>query len=146
MNKNLMLSEYHKLNRAEQFIIGFSYGNAVYMILLDKIPATITKREKSGNKGYALRLRLNNKDKEKLLKKGAYYLCNTDALEENGYNRGEIFEKVVTEYYGIKWEKDYIPFYQSGDITLNGKEVQIKYQSATITTERQLKNLTQKRA
>lgn len=142
MNKIQMLSNYHKLNKAEKYIIGFSYGYAVYMILLDKIPTTIAKREKSGNKGYALRLRLNKTDKEKLLRKGAYYICDNKDLEVKGYNKGEMFEKAVTEYYGIKWEKDYIPFYVSGDINLDGQEIQIKFQGATITTEKQIKKLT----
>lgn len=143
MNKIEMLADYHKLNKAEKYIIGFSYGYVVYMVLLDKIPTATAKREKSGNKGYALRLRINNREKEKLLRKGAYYVCNTKDLETKGYNKGEMFEKAVTEYYGIKWTKDYVPFYVSGDINLDGQEVQIKYQGATITTEKQLKKLTQ---
>lgn len=141
MNKKAMLNEYHRYNKAELYIIGFSYGTAVYMILLDKIPQTIAKREKAGVKGYALRLRLNNSEKEKLLKHGAYYLCDTADLQNSEYNRGEHFEKVVTEFYGITWEKDYTPFYESGDITIDGQEIQIKYQNATITTEKQIQKL-----
>ena len=143
MNKIEMLNTYHKLNKAEKYIIGFSYGCAVYMVLLDNIPRNIVRREKSGmKKNYALRLRFTNVEKEKLLKKGCVYVCNTTDLLSSDYNKGEIFEKKVTEYYGIKWEKDYIPFYEKGDITINGTEIQIKYQGATITTERQLKKLT----
>ena len=141
MNRLEMLNTYHKYNKADLYLVGFSYGTAVYMILIDKLPRNTAKREKAGNKGYALRFRLTNPDKEKLLKKGAYYICNTTDLEVKGYNRGEMFEKIATEHYGIEWEKDYVPFYQSGDITIDGKEVQIKYQGATITTERQLKKL-----
>lgn len=141
MNKRTMLNEYKKYSIAGFYIIGFAYGTAVYMITLDSIPHTITRRERAGVKGYALRLRLNNADKEKLLRKGAYYLCDTADLNTPGYNKGENFERAVTEFYGITWEKDYIPFYKAGDITIDGIEVQIKYQNATITTEKQLKKL-----
>lgn len=145
MNKDFMLNNYHQLNKANLYIIGFSYGTSIYMITLNKIPRYLAKREKSGYKKYALRLRLNKEDKEKLLRKGCYYICKTSDLIADNYNKGEMFEKIVTEYYGIKWEKDYIPFYKKGDITVNGQEVQIKFQNATITTENQLNKILMKK-
>ena len=59
-------------------------------------------------------------------------------FEESKYNRGEIFEKLVTEFYGQKWEKDNVPFTDDGDLTVNGIAYQIKFQKATFTSEKQL--------
>jgi hypothetical protein len=57
------------------------------------------------------------------------------------YNRGEIFEKLITEYFGQEWEKDTVPFWEQGDIRLNGKEVQIKLDTATLTSTKQIARL-----
>lgn len=48
------------------------------------------------------------------------------------WNKGEMFEKMVTEYFGQTWEKDTIGFWVQGDINLNGVEVQIKLADATL--------------
>jgi hypothetical protein len=57
------------------------------------------------------------------------------------YNRGEIFEKLITEYFGQEWKKDTVPFWEQGDIRLNGKEVQIKLDTATLTSTKQIARL-----
>ena len=57
-------------------------------------------------------------------------------VETTKYNKGEIFEKLITEYFGMKWEKDNVPFTEGGDIEINGKAFQIKYEKATFTNEK----------
>ena len=59
-------------------------------------------------------------------------LGDEDILSATGYNKGENFEKAVTEYFNQVWHKDTVPFWEAGDITLDGKEVQIKLDSATL--------------
>ena len=57
------------------------------------------------------------------------------------YNRGEVFEKLVTEHFGQEWVKDNVPFTEAGDIEVNGKAYQIKYDRATFCNEKSLANL-----
>ena len=67
-------------------------------------------------------------------------ICTEEYLEalfkESKYNRGEIFEKIITEKYGQTWVKDNIPYTVDGDITIDGIAYQIKYQKATFLTEK----------
>ena len=54
------------------------------------------------------------------------------------YNKGEVFEKMVTEGYGQAWEKDNVPFTKDGDLTVDGVAYQIKFEKATFTNEKSL--------
>ena len=76
-----------------------------------------------------------------VLKKNPVCLGSVDLLTESKYNKGEIFEKLVTEYFGQTWEKDTVPFWVQGDININGKEVQIKLDTATLMNTKQVKKL-----
>ena len=104
-----------------------------YILKLDKA---------SRGAGYSLRFCPNKNQKAFLLSKGAYPLCSKDFFEtsvkESKYNKGEIFEKMVTEYFGQIWEKDNIPFTEDGDLTVNGIAYQIKFEKATFTNEKTL--------
>lgn len=57
-------------------------------------------------------------------------------VENSRYNKGEIFEKMVTENAGQEWHKDSVPFTMDSDVTINNVAYQIKYQSATFTNEK----------
>jgi hypothetical protein len=93
--------------------------------------------EASRNQGDNLRLRLKKAQKQSLAKK-AICLGSADVLTADKYNKGENFEKVVTEYYGQEWEKDNIPFTKAGDVEVNGIAYQIKFEKATFTNEKSL--------
>ena len=55
------------------------------------------------------------------------------------YNKGENFERVITELLiGETWVKDSVPFNVAGDIRWNGEEVQIKFDGAELTNEKTL--------
>ena len=72
-------------------------------------------------------------------------LCSKKFFEETAsaskYNKGEIFEKMVTEHFGQVWEKDNVPFTEDGDITVDGIAYQIKFQKATFCNEKSIANL-----
>ena len=75
----------------------------------------------------------------------ATLLCSekffNEQVAESKYNNGEIFEKMVTEYFGQVWVKDNVPFTKAGDIETDGVAYQIKYQKATFCNEKSLANL-----
>lgn len=142
MTKQTFIKTYRNYSAADAYILGFVYDKMLYMIKVDEImPRFLTVEEASRNQGENLRLRLRKKYREQLLRKGAICLGSADCLVADKYNKGELFEKAVTEYYGQTWVKDNIPFWVQGDICVNGVELQIKLDSATLMNTKQVKKL-----
>jgi hypothetical protein len=141
MVKRTMMKWYEKFSAADGYIIGFVMDKMLYMVEMERIaPRFLNVEEASRNQGDNLRLRLKKAQKQSLAKK-AICLGSADVLTADKYNKGENFEKVVTEYYGQEWEKDTIPFYMQGDINVNGRELQIKLDSATLANSKMLEKL-----
>lgn len=141
MVKRTMMKWYEKFSAADGYIIGFVMDKMLYMVEMERIaPRFLNVEEASRNQGDNLRLRLKKAQKQSLAKK-AICLGSADVLTADKYNKGENFEKVVTEYFGQEWEKDTIPFYMQGDINVNGRELQIKLDSATIANSKMLEKL-----
>ena len=142
MNKTTMIKTYRQFSAADNYILGFIYDKMLYMVRVAEImPRYLNVEEASRNQGENLRLRLKKAHKAQLMKKAPICLGSADCLNDSKYNKGEVFEKLVTEYYGQTWEKDTIPFWVQGDINLNGEEVQIKLDSATLMNTKQIARL-----
>ena len=142
MTKETMIKFYRKYSAADSYIVGFIYNHGLYFITMDEIkPRFLSIEHASRNQGENLRLRLKKAHRESLMKKSPVYLGSADCLNDDSYNKGEIFEKLVTEYYGQTWRKDTVPFYVASDINLNGQEVQIKLDSATLMNTAHMKKL-----
>ena len=141
MTKEIMLAEYENYSAADSYILGFVYNKGLYMVEVAEVALDILAVElASRNQGENLRLRIHKAQKEALIE-NATLIGSADDLVADKYNRGEIFEKLVTEYYGQTWEKDTVPFWVKGDITLGGKEVQIKFDGATMVNSKLLAKL-----
>lgn len=141
MVKRTMMKWYEKFSAADGYIIGFVMDKMLYMVEMERIaPRFLNVEEASRNQGDNLRLRLKKAQKQSLAKK-AICLGSADVLTADKYNKGENFEKVVTEYFGQEWEKDTVPFYMQGDINVNGRELQIKLDSATLANSKMLEKL-----
>lgn len=141
MTKRTMIINYRKYSVADSYIIGFVSKGMVYFTEVKEIaPRFLNVEQASRNQGYNLRLRMKAEYRDRLAKK-AICLGSKDILTESKYNKGEIFEKYITEYFGQVWEKDTVPFYKDGDITIDGRKVQIKLDSATLTNTKQLEKL-----
>lgn len=142
MTKATMIKAYRTYSAADNYILGFVYEKMLYMVRVAEImPRYLNVEVASRNQGENLRLRLKKAHKEQLLKKAPICLGSADCLNSDKYNKGEIFEKLVTEYYGQTWKKDTIPFWVQGDININGEEVQIKLDSATLMNTKQMAKL-----
>jgi hypothetical protein len=104
-----------------------------YVLKLDKA---------SRGAGMQLRFKPNNSIRAALLAEGAELICSAEMFKElvaeSKYNKGEIFEKLVTEYFGQTWEKDSVPFTDDGDLTVDGIAYQIKFESASFINEKQM--------
>ena len=141
MTKQTMIRNYRKYSVADSYIIGFVSNGMLYFTEVKEIaPRYLNVEQASRNQGFNLRLRIKADYRNRLAKK-AICLGSADILTADKYNKGEIFEKYITEYFGQVWEKDTVPFYKDGDITIDGRKVQIKLDSATLTNTKQLAKL-----
>lgn len=136
-----MIDRYNALAYTHEYIWGFTYKGMVYMAHTDSryMPFVCKLDKASRGAGYALRFCPTNGQKLALLT-NAEVLCSEKFFNEqvanSKYNNGEIFEKMVTEYFGQVWTKDTVPFTEDGDITIDGIAYQIKFQKATFTNEK----------
>lgn len=139
-----MIGKYNESSYTHEYIFGFECKGNIYMVKADSkiLPYILKIDTASRGAGHSLRFCPNMAQKTMLLSMGAKLICSKKFFEEtfksNKYNRGENFEKMVTELYGQNWEKDNIPFTKDGDITVNGIAYQIKFQKATFANEKQL--------
>lgn len=145
-----LVNGYNEVAYTHNYIFGFTDRKNVYVSFAtaEVLPyvCTLDKVSSSRKGGYSLRFKPNKTQKEILkMQTRTFVLCSQEAFEAetkaSKYNRGEIFEKMITEYFGQEWTKDNVPFTEDGDITVDGIAYQIKYQKATFCTESSLANL-----
>lgn len=142
-----MRRDYEKFTAAEGYIIGFPVDNDVYAIQFDRIPRKYTRVQKecsSCGGGYGLYVNVKGKKvAQDLLRKAVKVGTVDELIDPNGkWNKGVMFEKMVWEHNGMEFRgKDRVPFFESGDITIDGKEIQVKYLHARICYDRTLTKL-----
>lgn len=152
MNNELlrnMMNAYHRLNAASRYVLGFEADGMIYVIVgkSELVDGCVILDKASRGQGYAIRFKPNRAVKRMLINMGAQVLCSADYFHHmtanSKYNKGEIFEKLVTELmFGQVWEKDNVPFYVDGDVTdTYGIKYQVKFEKATFTNEKSLYNL-----
>lgn len=150
MNENIfqyLIDRYNELAFTHNYIYGFVFQNMVYMVKADAtiMPYVLKLDKASRGQGYSIRFRPNKAQKAMLMSLGAQPLCSKkffeECIAESKYNKGEIFEKLVTEAYGQHWTKDSVPFTKDGDLTADGVAYQIKFENATFTNEKALAGL-----
>lgn len=139
-----MRKDYERFTGAEGYAIGFHIGDDVYCAMIDSIPRRYTKiqkESKSNGGGYGLYINVKNeKFKNELLKNATK--VGTLADLKGDYNKGVMFEKLIYEINGQTFRgKDNVKFTEGGDIVIDGKEIQVKYEYARICYDRTLKNL-----
>lgn len=144
MNKQTMIKNYRKFSAADGYILGFIYKHNVYMVEVEEImPRYMRVEHESSKKGGCakLQLRLPQNYQEQLIRKGAICLGSEEIL--NGeYNKGVEFERIISEMNGQAFRgKDNVGFWVEGDLNINGKEIQVKFNGAQIVVEKTLKKL-----
>lgn len=140
MTDTEMLTLYYSKSAARIYYIGFTVNETLYMIVAhDKIPnAFLRMTTTSKTKAKQCRVQITSAMAKLLVKDGkAIALDNADAINYNDqYNRGEHFERYIIERFtNTIWRKDNTPWYISGDAEINGEQVQIKFNGATLTDE-----------
>lgn len=142
--KMKMVEFYNTHAYTHHYIFGFrAAGNIWFVVVTAELLPELLKLDKaSRGAGYALRFKPNKGQKALLMSKGATVLCSEKFFDElageSKYNKGEIFEKLMTELNGQTWEKDNVPFTEDGDLTADGIAYQIKFEKATFINEKQI--------
>ena len=142
--KRTLIQFYNKHAFTHNYILGFRMNGNIYYIIVDaKELDFVTKLDKaSRGAGYSLRFKPNKAQKNYLMNLNAEILCSEEFFDKlcemSKYNKGEIFEKLVTEMNGQTWIKDNVPFTEDGDLTVNGIAYQLKFEKATFITEAQM--------
>lgn len=139
-----MRRDYERFTAAEGYAIGFHIGDDVYCAMLDTIPRRFTRVQKECKRaggGYGLYINVRTKKaKNELIKKAIK--VGTMADLRGQYNRGVMFEKLIYELNGQTFRgKDNVRFTEGGDIVINGKEIQVKYEHARICYDKTLTKL-----
>lgn len=145
MTLNEMVALYNALSAADGYIVGFILNHLLYYIKVDgHLPTEILKFDRASSKrgGMAkVRVRLGADFRKAVVANGQAVLLGSEELLNtiDKWNRGERFERVITETLTTeKWVKDSVPFNVAGDIELNGKQIQIKFDDAELTNEKTL--------
>ena len=124
-------------SKADSYIIGFIYKKNLYMVEIEELQPRYTMIKKAvSNHKEKLQMYLTNKRKKEFLNKGAKFICSEmDFIQMNNLkNKGYTFERMITEMYGLEWARDNVRFDKQGDIQVDGKEIQIKFENAQIAT------------
>jgi hypothetical protein len=144
MTRNEMIARYNALAAATAYIVGFVLDGLLYYTMSAHIADEFLKLDRMSSKrgGWAkIRVKLTASDRKGLVMGGKAVLIGSAELlnTTDKYNKGERFERIITETLtGETWVKDSVPFNVAGDITLNGEEVQIKFDGAELTNEKTL--------
>ena len=141
MTMQEMITKYNARSAAHTYALGVVQAHELYAVKLSfEELSRYCKPCKASSKrgGFAkVRIRLSSAERKELIataeKLGAESLLSANAK----YNKGENFERELTERWTAEeWVKDSIPFWQAGDIRVNGVEIQIKLDGAELTNER----------
>ena len=142
MTREEMISKYEAKSAAEFHLFGFSLKGDLYTYTtndLNEVDEALKLGRAAMSKGGApkIRIEFSRLMKEKLVATGKAVKVGTMSVMEyaDKYNKGEHFERFIHELNGKTWVKDNVPFYKAGDIEINGKQVQIKLDGATLVTE-----------
>lgn len=140
-----LITLYATRTAAHAYILGFTFSGNLYRVTLTfpELIAYIRQSRTSSRKGGALqaRIRVNSKQAAELVESGkAVLMGGAEMLEDGKHNKGEVFEKIITETLtGKTWKKDSTPFWMAGDIELNGEQIQIKLNEAELTNEKAIR-------
>lgn len=151
MNKNAiianMFARYNRLSGTHNYIMPVLEDGIVYAVFTtaDVVSKVLSLDVSSRGNGYSIRYKRATKNTQAILKAGATAivpLCSVEYLESvaktlgKRINRGDAFEKLLAEKYGIAWTSSgNAKFTTGGDLVINGTDYQVKYVGATFTNE-----------
>lgn len=145
MHKTLS-EHYARTAFTHNYIFGFTFSGTVYAVRTkadsNALMNLTTVERASRGAGLALRFKPNKAIKLMMMTMNAEVICSVEYFNEmlnsDKYNKGEVFEKLITEKNGQTWAKDNVPYTKAGDIEIDGVAYQIKFEKATFINEAQM--------
>lgn len=134
--KTRLYKIYRENQAAHKYLLGCIYKGGLYLCYMDDIPPRMIQCDKKG-----LRMRVYTKKDIAYIVKRGFYVGPASLLDSDIYNKGVMLEQVVYNIYQQEWKRNNTPFYKDGDITINGKKVQIKYSHGHIAYSTTLERL-----
>lgn len=138
---NWMITTYHTNSAADEYWFGFILHHNLYVvrnIAFDTLRKFFRLESAAHSKGgfRKIRIRANVPDLENLLPVAT--LLGDESLLNCEKNNGDALEKILSEKFGDgKWSKhDSTRFWVAGDLVIDGKQVQVKFNLAELTNER----------
>lgn len=138
---------YNSTSFTHDYLFGWIDGNVIKAVFIQwaEFSKLLLKYDRaSSSKGGMLKIRVRADSKAKRIFSGRAFIVGKveELIEDKKYNRGENFERIVTEKLcGEKWNKDSIPYYMAGDIVYKGRPIQVKFDGAELTNEKTYKNI-----
>ena len=138
---NWMKETYRANSAAHTYYFGFVLAGLLYVVAgmtFDELAVYFKMDRASTAKGGFAKIRIRATVADlKALAPIATVIGSADLLNDSHWNKGEMFEKIITERYtATEWVKDSVPFFKAGDANINGEEVQIKLNGAELTNEK----------
>lgn len=144
MTINERIENYKATSAADAYILGITYHETVYELVVDEIPDFCFKgdRESKSHGGVEkIRFRLTIEEKWLIIHRyGARAIGTPGEILAGRKNKGEAWEKYQTEKAGQEWHKDSVPYYKDGDLTVNGVKYQIKFEDASFANENTIRD------
>jgi hypothetical protein len=138
---DLLIAAYIALTAASEYWFGFILNHKVYVVtgltFADLRPFLKIEKAAASKGGHSkIRIKARVGELAELLPR-ATLLGDEEILADEKWNTGIKFEKVVTEQVaGQEWVRDSVPFWIAGDLEINGKQIQVKFNGAELTNEK----------
>ena len=141
---NLLIAAYIAVTAATEYWFGFTLNHKVYVVtgmtFADLRPFLRIEKAAASKGGHSkIRIKARVAELADLLPR-ATLLGGEEILVDEKWNTGIKFEKVVTEQIaGQRWERDSVPFWIAGDIAIDGRQIQVKFNGAELTNEKTIR-------
>ena len=136
-----MAVRYHRTSAAKKYLVGFVRHGKVYYVIVsfEKLMTMLQADRESTSHGGAKKLTVYVSTEQIvtfIMNGEAVELCDAAELTaDKRHNKGDNFERIITEkLIGKTWKKDRTPYWQAGDINLNGEEIQVKLTKGTLVS------------
>ena len=138
---------YEQASKAKTYIRGFEYCGKIYYYFTDlksleyRVRATrvSSRHGKDDDRNLRLYKMSTSEKKQAIYELGAQVVCSLEFFQqvskEKRFNRGETFEQVIRMHFDLENMKrgDKRGFWECGDIELNGEQIQVKYDDASLS-------------
>ena len=146
MTMTEIMNRYNARSASHTYALGFVCGGNLYAQKLTFAELSrYFKLDRASSKrgGFAkIRIKLTSTDRAELSLTAELIGAESLLVKDTAHNKGENFERELTERWTAEtWVKDSVPFWMTGDIKLNGENVQIKLDGAELTNEKILERI-----